>query len=575
MGRMDPLTDRMSKTMLSHFKLRTKLALLLGLSALAVVASILCGALMLRDRMAEDRVDKLRAVVQSTLALAQGLETQVNAKTLTHDQAISRIREVIHTMRFDGGSGYVTMSSLTGMVIAHGTDPSREGKAIAATDSAGRPLSALYGEALRSSDEGVVSYTFPRPGQTQPIGKIAYVARFAPWQAVILAGAYTDDLDATFYATLGWFGLIGGLILALTLSVTWLVNRDIGKAIRNLRDSMTRLAEGDLAVAIPGADRKDELGGMARAVAVFKDNAGRVAALQQEQQAERQRGAAEKRQSMMSLADRFDTEVRGVVEAVATAGGDMGAAARKVTGTAESAVAQASSALADAEQATMNVQGVAAAMEEMAATGSEISRQVSRAATISREAADEGRRTNETVAGLAAAAQKVGDVVKLIQDIAAQTNLLALNATIEAARAGEAGKGFAVVAGEVKSLANQTAKATEDIRAQIASIQAESNAALAAIQGISQTVHGVEEIATAISSTVDQQSSAIQEVSGNIQEAAHRTQQVAHSLQQMSAGLGDNGSAASAVLSAADQLGQQAGVLRREVNSFLSSVRAA
>jgi methyl-accepting chemotaxis protein len=561
--------------MFSHLKLRTKLALLLGMSALAVAMSIACGAMMLRDRMSADRVDKLRAVVQSTIAIARGLQAQVEANTLTHDQAVARLRDTIHLMRYDGGSGYVAVSAADGTVIIHGADPSREGKPSNAVDSSGRSITSLKADALRDSDEGVISYSFPKPGQTQAIAKVAYVAKFAPWGVDFLAGSYTDDLDAAFDATLTRLGLIGGLILLLTMPIAWLVNRDIGKTLGRLRDAMARLADGDLTVAIPGADRKDELGAMAQAVAVFKDNAGRIAVLQAQQQAERQRGIDEKHHALLGLAERFDKEVRGVVETVATAGGDMSAAARKVSETAGTAMQQAGSALAEAEQATENVQGVAAAMEEMAATGSEISRQVSRAATISREAAEEGRRTNATVAGLAAAAQKVGDVVKLIQDIAAQTNLLALNATIEAARAGEAGKGFAVVAGEVKNLANQTAKATEDIRAQIASIQAESNAALAAIQGISQTVHGVEEIATSISGTVDQQGSAIQEVAGNIQQAAARTQRVAHDLRLVSDGLGTNGTAAAAVLSAADLLGHQAGVLRREVDSFLCTVRAA
>ena len=566
---------RMLKTMFSRLKLRTKLVLLLSLSALAVAVSIAFGALMLRDRMTVDRIDKLRAVVQSTLGIANAVEAQVAAKTLTHDQAVDRLREALHPMRFDGGKGYVSVSGDNGIVIVQSSDPSREGKASTTTDLNGRPLSALYAEALQNGDEGVIAYAYPKPGQTQPSPKVAYVARFAPWHAVILSGAYTDDLDAEFRTTLVQLGMIGGLILLLTLPIALLINRDIGRTLRLLCNAMAGLAAGDLATSIPGADRKDELGGMARAVVVFKDNAVRIGVLQQEQQAERQSGIEEKRRSLLQIADRFDQQVRGVVEAVATAGGEMGAAARKVSGTASVAVEQAGSALIEAEQATMNVQGVAAAIEEMAATASEISRQVARAATISREAAEEGRRTNETVAGLAAAAQKVGDVVKLIQDIAAQTNLLALNATIEAARAGDAGKGFAVVAGEVKSLANQTAKATEDIRTQIASIQAESSAALAAIQAISQTVHGVEEIAGAISSTVDQQSSAIQEVSGNIQQAASRTQQVALDLRRVSDGLGENGVAASAVLSAADLLGQQAGVLRREVDSFLGTVRAA
>ena len=565
----DPLMD--VPMMFSRLQLRTKLIVLLSLSAFAVIVSIAFGAAMMHDRIMEDRIDKLRAVTHSVMTIAKALETQVAGGSLTREQALDKLRETVHLMRFDGGSGYLSISSMTdGMVLIHGADPTREGKLTTAVDGNGRLLTLLYKEALRNVDEATVSYLFPKPGETQPQPKIAFVAAFRPWQVVFVCGAYTSDLDVMFAATLLRLSLIGGLTLLLTLGIGWLVNRDISKLLASLRDTMSRLADGDLTVSIPGIDRKDELGGMARAVAVFKNNAGRFAILQEEQQAERQRGIEEKRQTLLGFADRFDKEVRGVVEAVAAAGGDMGAAAQKVSGTAGAAMEQSGSALAEAEQATMNVQGVAAAIEEMAATGSEISRQVARAATISRDAAEEGRRTNDKVAGLAEAAQKVGDVVKLIQDIAAQTNLLALNATIEAARAGDAGKGFAVVAGEVKSLANQTAKATEDIRAQIAAIQLESNAALAAIQGISHTVHGVEEIAAAISSTVDQQGAAIQEVSGNIQQAAGRTEQVAQHLRHMSDGLQENAAAAAAVLSATDLLDHQAGVLRREVDSFLA-----
>jgi methyl-accepting chemotaxis protein len=561
--------------MFKRLRLGTKLALLLGLAAIAVILSIAFSASMLHDRLMEDRVDKLRAVVQSTMSVARGLETQVAAKTITREQAIAQLRVTIHLLRFDGGDGYVTASTPAGVGIINGAAPAREGTVAPPFDNTGRTVSSLELEALRNSDEGVIRYMFAKPGQTQLQPKIAYVAKFPPWDAIFLAGAYVDDLEAIYTTALWRLVMTGGLILLLTLPFAWLVNRDIRKSLGSLRDIMTRLADGDLTAAVPDTARKDELGGMARAVAVFKDNAVRMETLQREQQEERRRSIEEKRQALLDLADRFDKEVRGVAETVANAGGDMADAARKVTGTADSAARQAGSALAEAEQATVNVQGVAAAMEEMAATGSEISRQVARAATISREAAEKGRRTNETVASLAAAAQKVGDVVQLIQDIAAKTNLLALNATIEAARAGDSGKGFAVVAGEVKSLANQTAKATEEIRAQIASIQAESGAALTAIQGISQTVHGVEEIATAISATVDQQSLAIGEVSSNIQQAAGRTEQVAHGLRLVSDGLGENGVAAAAVQSAADLLGRQAGVLRREVDSFLSTIRAA
>lgn len=555
-----------------HFRLLAMVGLLIA-GLLLIVGNVIQDE---KRRAVDARVTELHALVQAARGIATNLQSEEVAGRMAHDAAVAGFRSAIRAMRYGSGD-YIFVYTNDGTVVAMPPAPELEGKnRIELKDPAGHfVIRDLIEKAAQGG--GILLTAYPRPGTTTPIPKMNYVEPFQPWNMLIATGVFVDDLEAEAQALMIRTGLITGLAVGVAALLAWLLGRSVSRPLGRLEAAMTSLAGGDLSVSlsVSDTDRGDEIGRMARAVGVFKDNAGRIAALQLEQQAERQRAVEDRRQALVRLADQFDTEVRGVVNAVATAGGDMGAAARKVSGTAGAATEQSGAALIEAEQATANVQSVAAAIEEMAATGSEISRQVSRAATISREAAEEGRRTNDTVAGLAAAAQKVGDVVKLIQDIAAQTNLLALNATIEAARAGDAGKGFAVVAGEVKSLANQTARATEDIRAQIASIQAESSAALAAIRGISATVHGVEEIAAAISSTVDQQGSAILEVSGNIQQAAARTEQVASHLRRMAAGLGENGAAADAVLTAADLLGHQASVLRREVDSFLGTVRAA
>ncbi len=560
---------------LSRLTLRMKLIVLLGLSVLAMLAAIGVGASVLRQRMYDDRVDKLQAVVQSGIGIAQGLETQVAAGRMTREQAGVQLREALHAIRFDGGEGYLTVQSPDGGIVVHGADPSREGKPSTAKDSDGRPISELIRATLAHGNSGTIGYMFPRPGHTQPLQKISYIERFAPGNVVFLAGAYTDDLDAAFQAAMLRLGGLAGVILLVLVAVGWAINSDITKSLGALRASMLALAQGDLAGEVPGRERRDEVGAMARAVQVFKENAGRAEALEGDRKLTESRATEERRVALVGLADRFDRQVRGVVDVVAAAGANMSEAAKQVTRTASESSGRADAALAQAGQATMNVQGVAAAVEEMAATGAEISRQVSQASVIARQAADEGRRTNASVAGLAEAAQKVGDVVQLIQDIAAQTNLLALNATIEAARAGDAGKGFAVVAGEVKSLANQTAKATDDIRSQIAAIQAETRSALGAIQEISRTVQGVEEIASSISAAVEQQSAAMQEISGNVQQAAVRTQHAAEGLQLVSGGLTANGAAASEVLSSSERLSDQAQILRREVDGFLGAIRAA
>ncbi len=274
------------------------------------------------------------------------------------------------------------------------------------------------------------------------------------------------------------------------------------------------------------------------------------------------------------LADNFETNVKGVVESVSSAATEMQSSAQSMSATAEETNRQATAVAAAAEEATTNVQTVSSAAEELSASISEIGRHVAKSTTISQAAVAEANRTNDKVQGLANAAQKIGDVVKLINDIASQTNLLALNATIEAARAGEAGKGFAVVASEVKSLANQTAKATDEIAAQISAIQDATNEAVKAIQGIGTTIGEINEIATTIAAAVEQQSAATGEIAQSVQQAAQGTQDVSANITGVSQSAGEAGSAAEQVLSAARELSQQSEMLRQQVGAFLVEVRA-
>jgi methyl-accepting chemotaxis protein len=392
-------------------------------------------------------------------------------------------------------------------------------------------------------------------------------------QQKLMATDATSVLDGIgFLQVMLWVLLAVGL--ALAGGIATLTGRSIVNPISGMTEAMKRLAAGDKTVAVPGSGRRDEIGDMAGAVLVFKENMIKAEQLGAEQRAEQQR--KEQRQlAVEGFIEEFDRSVSGSLNMLASASTELQTTAQSMTATAEETQRQSAAVAAASEQASTNVQTVASAAEELSSSIAEISRQVSESTRIAAQAVDDAGRTNAQVQALAEAAQKIGDVVKLINDIAGQTNLLALNATIEAARAGEAGKGFAVVASEVKSLATQTAKATDDIAAQVKAIQTATGDSVQAIAGITATIGRVSEIATTIASAVEEQGAATQEIARNVQQASAGTGEVTSNIAGVSQAAGDTGAAATQVLGAAGELARQGETLRADVGKFLASIRAA
>jgi len=404
-------------------------------------------------------------------------------------------------------------------------------------------------------------------------------------QQVAAAGGVAESLGHDFAttkaATEGMISstvaaqeLIAGGALLLGALIAWLVGRGIIRPVSGMTAAMSRLATGETAVEIPSRDATDEMGAMAKAVEVFKQNAAERARLEVEQAAD---NAAKlgRAQKVDALTRGFEAKVGHLVGALSSAATELHATAQSMAATAEETNRQSAAVASASEQTTANVQTVASATEELASSIQEIGRHVAQSTAISAKAVADAQHTDATVQALAAGAQKIGDVVTLIQNIASQTNLLALNATIEAARAGDAGKGFAVVASEVKSLANQTAKATAEIDGQIAAIRGATGDAVAAIRGITKTIEEINQIATAIAAAVEQQGAATQEISRNVMQAAQGTQDVTSNIGNVKHAATSTGAAAGQVLSAAGDLSRQSEQLTGEVNDFLASLKAA
>ncbi|SEH94884.1 methyl-accepting chemotaxis protein [Methylobacterium sp. 275MFSha3.1] len=368
---------------------------------------------------------------------------------------------------------------------------------------------------------------------------------------------------------------LAGLALLVALGAFVLVTRGVSGPLRKIAAVTQRLAAGDAEVAISGQERRDEIGALAGSVVVFRDNLVRARALEAETALARADAETQRRAATRAMADAFEQAVGGIVGGVSAAATELEATARTLTGSATEAAGQSGTVAGAASDAAANVNTVAAAAEELGSSVQEIGRQVSSSAELARVAVAEATNTVALVQDLSGAAAKVGDVVALISGIAAQTNLLALNATIEAARAGAAGRGFAVVASEVKALAEQTARATEEITGQIGRIQSSTGQAASAIDGIGRRIREIDGVASSIAAAVEQQGAATQEIVRNVAEAAAGTGAVTGTIASLAQSAEETGAAAAQVLGAASEMSRQSEHLGAEVARFLATVRAA
>ena len=565
---------KLNRIRLNNLKIAPKLGILVSATLVGLcVASAVASYLMQRE-MRNARVDQVHAIVDMARNMALGLQKQVDAGQLTKEAAIAEFSRRANSMTYDNGAGYLYATSYDGVQLVSG-DPKQVGTNRMDVLTNGRFLNRELMEGVKAKGEMLLSFEYMKPNEEKLIRKIGYAVAVPGWDMFLGSGAYLDDLDAKLRPVVLALGLATLLIGAISGTAAWLIGRSISRPLRQLGACMHALAEGELGEEIPGVGRGDEVGAMAATVQIFKDNAVRVRELEKSEADTRAGAANERRAVMENIANDFERSVNGIVRSVSMAAAGMQSTAESMTATASDASARAATVGAASESASNNVETVAAAAEELSSSVAEISRQVARSSEIATKAVGDAELTNATVKALSTGAEKIGEVVKLIHSIAAQTNLLALNATIEAARAGESGRGFAVVASEVKALANQTAKATEEISAQVAAMQSSTGDAVTAINGITETIAQMSEITVSISTAMEQQGDATREIARNIQSVAAGSTEISTHIGGVTTAATATGKAASEVLANARELDQQSGMLRSAVGGFLAKIRAA
>ncbi|ARJ68053.1 hypothetical protein WV31_05970 [Magnetospirillum sp. ME-1] len=555
-------------------RIGTKIGLIVA-AAFVGMCLIFLGALQVLDgEVLGGRKAKVKDLVDSAAGIVSFYEAEAKAGRLPEAEAKAAARRDIAALRY-GDNDYFWIHDLTGRMVMHPIKPELDGKDVSdLKDATGHPLFVRMNELVKAKGADFHYYDWPKPGSPKPVRKVSYVKLNSGWGWVVGTGIYLDDVDAAFWSTAFYFG--GGVVALtlLVLALSMLVAGRITKPLVNLSLVMDGLSKKDFHMEVPAQSRKDEVGVMARTVEIFKEGlirAEQLAAEQREAEWTKDRRA----RVVDNLLREFNDEVTEALQAMAATAGQLESTSRVLSEAAQGASTQATAVASAIEETAVNMRTAANSAEQLAISGEDISQRVGVSVTIAGDASIEAERTTALINSLAQAVDKIGAVVALINDIAAQTNLLALNATIEAARAGDAGKGFAVVANEVKTLANQTARATDEIATQISTVQKVTGDAVAAIASISAVIERIRDASSGIAGAVHQQDEATGEIAENVQQVAQATSEVSSNILGVNQAAEQTERIADDVLGTAKDVAGRANTLRERVDTFLTSIRAS
>ncbi len=562
--------------MLSNRTIGQRLLLLVLVSVISLVALSVAGLLAHRESLFADRRVKTQNVVEVASSVINHYVQLAEAGEISQEEAQASALADVEALRYEGESNYFWVHDHGPTMLMHALKPQLNGQDISgAEDTNGVPLFVEMVAVVEAEGSGFVAYDWQNPGEEAPRPKISFVQGIPEWGWIVGSGIYVDDVNAVFWnAAVIAIGAIV-TVLAVMGGVAWSIGRGISLPIRTVTERMDQLATGNLEIEVPFTERKDEVGGLARSLAIFKDNALKMEEMRRVQAETEQRASADRHQARLAMADDLETSVKGMIESLGSASTELSETARAMTGIADTTSQKAVTVATGSEETSQSVQTVAAATEELNSSVGEIGRQITTTAGVSADAVEKARSANDSVKGLSEASEKIGEVVQLIASIAEQTNLLALNATIEAARAGDAGKGFAVVASEVKALADQTAKATDEIGQQIQSMQSATASTVNVIGEIGEVIDQISASASAVAAAIEQQTAATQEIARNIEQAASGADTVTRNISDVSQAAGQTGDSAGVVLESSEQLSRISADVGREVDAFLAKIRAA